>query len=394
MRTPALAALLQTVQRLWPGAGVEVVRDRRVDPTALAEFVLLPDARRPRLLLPAHRRGAAGSVVRFSAAARRTEVASRLGAATALRLGGLTALPERIRVHAGASTGDSLADYLARALGQERVTFSLSIGPARVNRKPVLQVFGADGASLGFAKLGDNPVAREHVAAEAQALGRLAQHRFHRLRVPRVLHAGEWDGVLVLVQEELRPSSFAVLRGRQPVPVAAMRELSQAFAAPPAPVSELPWWERSRRLVGTAPDAALRDRFEAAMRALAADRPEPVPVGAWHGDWTAWNMALGSGGELLVWDWERFETGVPDGFDELHYWVCDSTVARGINRDALLAGLREAGADPSSPAQSPAAAYLVAVGSRYLAMSAAPDGELISARAWATLEALEEWLGR
>ena len=58
------------------------------------------------------------------------------------------------------------------------------------------------------------------------------------------------------------------------------------------------------------PAAALESR--PARRRLA--------FGAWHGDWTPWNMASTAGG-LLVWDWERFATGVPVGFDALHYWL-------------------------------------------------------------------------
>jgi hypothetical protein len=44
----------------------------------------------------------------------------------------------------------------------------------------------------------------------------------------------------------------------------------------------------------------------------------PLDFGAWHGDWTPWNMAWHRG-VLRLWDWERFARGVPDGFDLLHY---------------------------------------------------------------------------
>jgi hypothetical protein len=75
--------------------------------------------------------------------------------------------------------------------------------------------------------------------------------------------------------------------------------------------------------------ARLRSRLEAsqagpdraalgdALDALAAAGPE-LSFGAWHGDWTGWNMASTADG-LLVWDWERFDLGVPVGFDFLHY---------------------------------------------------------------------------
>ena len=40
---------------------------------------------------------------------------------------------------------------------------------------------------------------------------------------------------------------------------------------------------------------------------------------AWHGDLSPWNLAPTSDGRLFVWDWERYETGVPLGFDALHH---------------------------------------------------------------------------
>jgi hypothetical protein len=43
-----------------------------------------------------------------------------------------------------------------------------------------------------------------------------------------------------------------------------------------------------------------------------------VSFGAWHGDWAPWNMAAHDG-RVMLWDWERFETDVPAGFDALHF---------------------------------------------------------------------------
>src|SRR5262249_56428399 len=43
-----------------------------------------------------------------------------------------------------------------------------------------------------------------------------------------------------------------------------------------------------------------------------------LAFGCWHGDWTPWNMS-GTPAGLTVWDWERFATSVPAGFDALHF---------------------------------------------------------------------------
>ena len=54
---------------------------------------------------------------------------------------------------------------------------SLHLGPARANRKPVLQLIAPDGETLGFAKLGIGPLTRRLVRAETTALSALGVGR-------------------------------------------------------------------------------------------------------------------------------------------------------------------------------------------------------------------------
>src|SRR5205814_1599818 len=79
------------------------------------------------------------------------------------------------------------------------------------------------------------------------------------------------------------------------------------------------YWSRLRtRLDGVAgsPDGAqLAAAGAAIVRRHAAVR---LDYGAWHGDWSPWNMAS-LDDTLLVWDWERFTPGVPIGLDALHH---------------------------------------------------------------------------
>ena len=124
------------------------------------------------------------------------------------------------------------------------------------------------------------------------------------------------------------------------VPVAAMDRFHAAFA------------EEARPLVGLAPVGpdgrgpavpgllGVRDRLGEALERLrlaAADRP--LPMGGWHGDWTPWNMSRRRG-RLQLWDWERFETGVPRGLDRCHYAVNAVTRRDGTERGLGDAWLR------------------------------------------------------
>ena len=63
----------------------------------------------------------------------------------------------------------------------------------------------------------------------------------------------------------------------------------------------------------------------AALAAAASD--VHLSTGGSHGDFTPWNLAVVED-RVLVWDWERFRTGVPQGTDLLHHALQEDLVAR------------------------------------------------------------------
>lgn len=207
----------------------------------------------------------------------------------------------------------------------------LHVRPAlRANRKPVLEV-RSDGRLLAFVKVGDTARARELVAAEAAALRRLAGLSLRTVTTPTVLHHGDWRGLSVL-------------------------------ALSPLPV----------RRAGQVPRTLLLDAV-AEIAATGGDRP------AWHGDLAPWNICRSPDGRLLVWDWERYEVGVPYGFDALHHFF-----QRALRRMAPPAAARAcvAGAAgvlaplglPAATARRTAARYLVTLARRHAADGHAPLG--------------------
>jgi hypothetical protein len=103
-----------------------------------------------------------------------------------------------------------------------------------------------------------------------------------------------------------------------------------------------------------------------------------LAFGCWHGDWTPWNMS-GTPAGLAVWDWERFATGVPAGFDPLHFRLHAEVLGgrRPARPDAAQAAcvalVRDAsqvlapyGAPPAA-ARLTAILYLAEIAARYLA---------------------------
>ncbi len=173
---------------------------------------------------------------------------------------------------------ETIAAHLADVLGMP-VRVAVRVRPARrANRKPVLEVrrAGGPGRPIAFVKIGDTAATAALVRHESATLRMLAAVPLRVVSPPPVLHHGTWHGMEVLVL------------GALPV----RRALPPGHRAGPALLR-----------------AAIRE-----IGALGG------PGGwAWHGDLTPWNLAPGPGGRLLVWDWERFGTGVPPGFDALHH---------------------------------------------------------------------------
>ena len=97
-----------------------------------------------------------------------------------------------------------------------------------------------------------------------------------------------------------------------------------------------------------------------------------LTYGAWHGDWSPWNMASTRSG-LLVWDWERFATGVPLGFDALHYWLQTEVRPGGREPREVAAECAERAAELIGPLggevaqpRLTATLYLAELATRYL----------------------------
>ncbi len=379
------AYLAEVAAVLWPPpATVSIGAGRvRLGPGDTESYLVLPRAADPRLVLPAGRVPAAAAVRRY-AASRSWRAAARsrlLGAA--LRAGaGPLLLRDRVVV---TDPGGSLVAGLRRALGAD-LQVSFHLGPPRANRKPVLQLLTPAGGPVGFAKVGATELTRRLVDAEAAALRALAGAALPTVEVPRVLHHEAYGDVAVLVQ-----SALPVWEGARTVDpavrTAAMREVAGHAGVRTEAVGASEWGGELAARLDKVTDAPTRELLAAT---LAAEAGRTLPLGAWHGDWTPWNMAVRAG-RALVWDWERCATGVPVGFDPVHYALQEALWRRGADpraaTRAVLAGLPAQlapfGLDPADAA-AVGRLYLVEIAARYLL-----DGQ---AAAGARLGRLERWL--
>jgi len=378
---------------LWPPPATASLTRSRAAHANERDFILLPFARSPRLLVPAARRASAAAVRRYGEPGSFTAwVGSRMlafalaGGAAAVGLGG------RLRVRVSPGT-DTIEAYLSSVLGQE-VLISTHLGAARANRKPVLQLLTASGETAGFAKISVSPLTRDLIRAERAALDMLAARNLRELTVPRVLHHGQWQGREVLVMNAL-----PVWRHRKALRpgqlTAAMAELAAMGGRSRGRLAGSAYLDRLRSQLDTSPACPDRAALAAALDELAAVGAE-LTFGAWHGDWTGWNMACTADG-LLVWDWERFTVGVPIGFDALHYRLQSAVIRRRQSPPAAAAEcVRTAPSSlapfgvPTAEAHLVAVLYLAELSARYLADRQAEAGARLGRPGTWLIPAIEE----
>ncbi len=348
-----------------------------------SELIVLPGLRRPRLVVPAGRRPAAAAVRRYGEpGSAKTKLATRtLAIMLASGLGPVLGDRLAVRVPDGAET---ICSYLAQALGQP-VEVSMHVGAARANRKPVLQALTPAGDTIGFAKIGINPLTADLVRAEHAALARLGEADLAGLRPPSVLGFGRWNGLDILIVSAL-PVWLRRTRLSATALASSMAELARSAGMSSAPFADSDYLRRLTGRLGQAGDGADQRALGRLLAGLAATAGEVrLTFGCWHGDLTPWNMASTRAG-LLVWDWERFGVDVPLGFDALHYRLAARLVRPGIDPVQAATGcvataprLLEPFEVPPAQARLTALAYLADLSVRYVADRQADAGARLGA---------------
>lgn len=397
---PPATIALELDQSGWPGRpwGHGRWSRDRAEP-ADGQFALVPWFRRAPLLVPPGRRAAAAAVRHYSGAG--SSVARVCVNALSLALaGGLSRAVLRSRVRVNARPGIETIEAYLTAVMQCDIRVSMYLGPARANRKPVLQLLTVSGETVGFAKIGVSPLTSRLVRAERDALAQLGQSRLSEITIPRVLHYGVWHGLDVLVL-----SALPTWQRRRPVPAArlaaSMIELARVDGLRHEALAGGRYLQQLRASLAAADKGAEQVALMQALDTLAASADGTMlAFGSWHGDWAPWNMA-NTGGGLMVWDWERFTSGVPQGFDALHYWL--QTELKMRHRDPRSAAARCIDCAPqllspfgidAVPARITAIVYLADLATRYLVDRQAQAGSPLGAPGTWLLPAIRDELAK
>lgn len=375
--------LRATVSRLYPRADVRVVRGSRT--RKHAGFAVAPNERNPRVLVPLAVPGAMRAIASGGSAGDSLRVAVGRALADRLLASGLLDSTFRLAILIEGDRSGSLEEYMSSAAGQ-RVTYTITIGSARANRKPVLWLLDSAGRSLGYAKVGLTPLAAELVVAESEALSALNGRNHGSFVTPRVLHTAVWDGLPVVVQTAVSTKRGP---GSRQIPTAAMRELGSIGEESCASIGSSAWFSRVTSRAECVPGEAGYRLLEMAEAMSRRHAGVLLPFGCWHGDWGPWNM----GWERAVphvWDWERFDRDVPVGMDAVHFTshrtlrrLGDEAAAKRVLTQVAPVAVRAVNGGDDQSACAVVDAYLLEVATRFTQDSvASPLGPLRSLAAW------------
>lgn len=392
--------LTNLAEVLWPCGGLLSRGDRSAAgppspseaPSGPArEYFPVPSANNPRVILPVADRSAA--VRGIAAFARRHSLPERLRTSLLRSAFASGAAPLLLRDRLRVGSGPTIEHALSEALDRDLV-IAIHVGPPRVNRKPVMLLLTPRGRTVGYAKIGVNALTSRLVAAESNALRRLADTPMRDVTVPRLLHADQWNNRPLLVQEALPVGQRTGRLSRRQL----LRCVLQVAALEPIverSTASSPYRRSLSERLAALGDQPQAHTLDAALHRLPDVR---IPFGAWHGDLTRSNVAS-TPRRAFLWDWERLAFGVPVGFDALHYELNESIqggVQRGVRRwldsgralltDPLLAstGLKR------STAPTVMALYLIDLAARHLherhtdtgGRLAAVDAWLLPALSW------------
>lgn len=319
---------------LWGGRRGVVVSRRPEPPAgrrAAGTYIVLPNLRRPRLLVGAGPRAAARKALAAYNGLRppATRLArALLGAGLGM---GLTDRLFRDRLTVWLAE-DRLPEELPSLLLREHVRQLLGredelmevigLRPPGPYTKPVLQLFSGDGEPLAYVKVGWNDVTSQLVQNEAAFLREHRDQPFRRVWIPGILNHGQWHNLDIVVADPL-PRGMRRYRPTTGVPpLEIMREIAESSGIVEAPFATSTYWQRTRRSIsrlladGPTRDSDIVSGF--IRRIEERHGNATMPFGRWHGDWAPWNLAW-LDRKLVAWDWEHTAEDVPLGFDAVNF---------------------------------------------------------------------------
>jgi hypothetical protein len=282
-----------------------------------------------------------------------------------------------------------LLGVVTGSLPDDEYVYGVHLGPPRANRKPVLALATARGDLVAFVKYGVDELTDRLVLREANALTKLSA--LTSVQVPHVLGTGEHRGhpfvIVSPVSTTTRHADPRAVALAQVEVASVGRETIDVHLALDTTAQQ--WRKRAAECAEVSADVTVAFN-DLAQRWVRQMRETTLPWGSWHGDWRRTNMAVTADG-CSVWDWERFATGVPAGYDALHLHLTSRAPAvRDLTSlpvdlyDNAARLLRPFGVQTQADVERVTAGYLLELAGRYI------DDD--QTHAGARLGSVSEWL--
>ena len=299
---------------------------------SIHHFAVLPSLADARWFVPLAAPRTAAAAMRMFPAYRPLARARHRGVQIAARAG----LPIWYRDHVWVEQQESspLERAIGETLGHDGFELAISTGTTGPVRKPTVAVLSRDGRGLAFVKVATSDAARRLLEHEARCVAALATIPQVAEVAPRLLAAGEVDGIYVSMQGAL-PTQTAGSRFTE-----RHRRLLDMFAAGPlrTPITSplvrsLPARTRNLSVPGIDIPSLL-------VRIHAALAQSHLPATVTHGDFTPWNVRRAHG-HLTAFDWEY---GVIDGLpllDEMHFRLQTGFLMKSWDEHAAFSMMQE-----------------------------------------------------
>ena len=331
-------------------AGPDGELESAADNSVGESYTALPRPGDPRVVVDLECPQALSDAIDRMVSSRTTNTVARRAAAGVSSLAGRRKPDWNVRSDAELGT---LRQHLSTILERE-LRLSISVGPPRPNRKPVVRCYDGDDM-VAVAKLGPDDHTSVMVQNEAEWLAHLMSHPLDGVVTPGLLHSGTFGTSALLIMEPLDLVDDLGVTVAE-MPMSTLAEFVSARVDSSAKVRHTDWFTDLPARLGA-------EQHEALTPTLAEICEDPffdeLEVSAWHGDWSPWNTGRTSDGRLAIWDWERTTLGVPTGFDLLHLHY-----QYGSGLDGATLGLASFGI-PTSHHRSLHALYLLELCARH-----------------------------
>lgn len=216
---------------------------------------------------------------------------------------------------------EELRRAVCEALGVERFDYSVFGGTPSVHQKTVIQVWNEE-RILGYVKMTENEEVGRLFEREASFLNEMRNEELGIRNVPmvKVVRCG---ALFVLLQTTRKTLKSVMVHEWGMLQEKFLKKLYEATA------QEMAWEESDvaralralREHIDWLPDGVdgelVAKRIDAVVERMRGKR---VRYGAYHGDFTPWNMFV-EAGELFVFDWEYAGMSYPEGLDRYHFWM-------------------------------------------------------------------------